>query len=377
MRDARLDGLIQKALSARVRETKESCANENLMAAYLEASLSDRETSEFEAHVAECPECQEVLALSMKLQNLETGSRPARSESGKKTLFRFSIPVPVFGAAVAAILLIAVFLPWRPGSGEREERTRMAELRSPVQEATAGKPTPLTDAPVEMNRKSAASEAVPEKVAPRLDRRVREKTTTEGQVAGQAAEKKKEDFAVADLRAAQAVPPSPAIDAIVTAESDAKVTDERGKTESAALKPQSTVPAPESPEPIEPTGAAAGARAAAAPQARESQGKPPVAGVLSHRAGMALNMAPGIDDIFKGKDLSQLSAADSRKVGDKVFYWNSGIWIDRESAEKRNAPIIEMPPGVPEYEKILSKYPEVRELVPVLIHWDGKNYLLR
>ena len=116
-------------------------------------------------------------------------------------------------------------------------------------------------------------------------------------------------------------------------------------------------------------------RAAAAPSAQESREAPAVAKVFSDR--VTLNVAPSRDDIFKGKDLSQLSTAESRTIGDKIFYSNSGVWIDRKSAENTNDPVIEMPPGVPEYEKILNKYPEVRELVPVLIHWDGKNYLLR
>jgi hypothetical protein len=88
VRDVSADRLIQKTISTRMRESPEGCADENTMAAYLEGNLSPQETAAFEDHVSECASCQEILALSMKLQADEaTSQTTAEQGTGKRTLF--------------------------------------------------------------------------------------------------------------------------------------------------------------------------------------------------------------------------------------------------------------------------------------------------
>ena len=128
MRDAPIDGLIRKSLSAGVRRTPDHYVSENLMAAYLEASLSPQEMSAFEAHVSDCAICQEVLAVYMKLQPHEADGLPNEALPEKKTLFRFSLPIPVaWGAAGLCSNRCGVLpIPERVDGGCRERPGRRA-----------------------------------------------------------------------------------------------------------------------------------------------------------------------------------------------------------------------------------------------------------
>jgi hypothetical protein len=129
-----MDRLIKNSLSAARRGGAGPCVSENLMAAYLEKSLTPEERSAVETHIADCAACQGVLALALKLQS-ENDSVPlqALSTGSKKRLFHLSIPIPALGALLLCIAIGALFFRWphRPPEASREQQ--VAELRSPVQ----------------------------------------------------------------------------------------------------------------------------------------------------------------------------------------------------------------------------------------------------
>jgi hypothetical protein len=121
--------------------------SENLMAAYLERSLTSAEMSAVESHVAGCTSCQEVLALALKLQS-ENATVPlqALSTPSKKRLFHFSIPIPAIGALLVCIALGALFFRWPHQAPVSDKLEQVAELRAPV-EPTAQPPAPVTAGP--------------------------------------------------------------------------------------------------------------------------------------------------------------------------------------------------------------------------------------
>jgi hypothetical protein len=231
-------------LSARMRDPLEGCADDNTVAAYLEASLTDRERAAFEAHVSECRTCQEVLALSLELQDAETAARAiARQGAGKRILFRVSVPVPVLAALIIAVVVGAVLF-------RNYSKPQSAEPRPMVH----GAPLPLPEAYSENaeNRFQASASSV--------------------RKAGAAG---------------------------------------------AALPIESPAPLP------------------------------------------------------------RALAAGPKKIGDKEFYPVSGYWMDRQCGEHWGDPMVPITSDAPEYEQILSRYPELSLLRPALVCGNGKVYILR
>lgn len=357
MRDASADRLIQKMISTRMRESSEDCADENTMAAYLEESLSPQERSAFEDHVSECISCQEILALSMKLRADEaTGQTAAEPETGKKTLFHFSIPIPVLGGVVVAMVLLAVLFRMVHQSGGNLQQPQTAELHPPAQKTeTAAQSVPMEapmadkdnlamarrriEAPLSENKEKGSAffsrEAVPEPLPPAAlpaienePAAVAEVSTHKMAAALPASENERRDVAAeSSAQKPAAARASSGYEKSATLSSPAAVSDQID------VKLQSTV---------------------------------------------TLNSVPPKDVIFGFRDgRSKLEASQSKQIRDKVFYQNSGFWIDRQCVEHRDEPIIEILPVVPEYEPILAKYPELRDLLPAVIYWNNKIYLLR
>jgi hypothetical protein len=148
VRHSSMDSLIRKALSARVRELPGKCPNENAFAAYYEHRLSQQEMASFEDHVAECASCQETLALGMKLFDPDAAGEESDKLGKRKMLFHFSMPAPVFGAVIAAVILIAVFIRLNHNPDKAKPApTRIAELRAPARPAAPE--SPVMEAPMQ------------------------------------------------------------------------------------------------------------------------------------------------------------------------------------------------------------------------------------
>jgi hypothetical protein len=300
VRGESVDGLIQKMISARMRESAEGCADDNTMAAYLEAGLSPQEKAAFESHVSECAACQEILALSMKLHAQEAVSRAtAAPDAVKKTLFRFSVPIPVLGAVLICIVLIAVLVQILHDSSRNLSKSQSAAMHPPAQSASLEAPVARhgSFAPPRVES-SAAAKSRAEPMPPVLRRTAEQKMAAAALPAG----------------GTPATPPS-----LKTARNRIAQTQD----------------------------------------------------VNSFRA------LSSEDAIAGSGGPAKLEAAESRKIGDKVFYLNAGYWIDQQCTEHPGGEILEIAPTAPEYGPLSIKYPGLGDLRPALICTNGRNYLLR
>jgi len=386
VRDERVDDLIRKTLSASVDGMKEGCADANLMAAYLEFSLSEEETRKFESHVADCARCQEILALSMKLSADAGETAQPVAEGSGKTLFHFSIPIPALGAVLMAIVLAAVVFFWNRESGVTRQTTQVAEVRSAAEKSDitpAGAPT--------QNAEGEVSRALAQRDTPAMEARL------------PGIQKKKREAILTDTNAQISLPAAPPAQAVSPVAEPLETGTERAQIAAsfaADPKPQASHPAAppepvlmaegkarEMPEVTPAINAPAPAIKAESAARREEVFRESVAGsggqkpVASDAAGMiVLNAAPPRDALLGPKDggVFELTKGASKKIKDKVFYRNAmGFWVDRQCIEHRDSPIIEILPVAAEHESIMKEYPELRDLLPALVYWNGKNYLLR
>jgi hypothetical protein len=350
VRDTSMDDLIRKTVSTGMREPSSECADENVMAAYLEGNLSVQEKAAFEEHASRCSSCQEILALSIKLQNPEATEQASQEKSaGKRTLFRFSIPIPVLGG-VAAIVLIVVLFRFFGDSQQKLSTPQVAELHPPAREAEVMKPNAPMPQPVE-NKSSLVSEPPAARIS----------------IPGE----KLKGAVVSELQSdRQAIPSA----APVVKTEEAKTVESRdliGETKVAE------VPATE-------------VAVAAHSRSNEKLDAPSAAGAASDQMDKLQNLAlnavlppPPSPRPQKAKAVestvvrTRSDATGSRQIGEKVFYRDSGIWIDRQCAEHPNDPVVEIKSEATEYKSILEQYPELRDLLPAKIYWNGKTYLLR
>ena len=384
MRDASIDRLIHKMISARIRKTSEGCSDANTMAAYLEASLSPQEMTVFEAHVSECTSCQEVLALSMKLQD-DAGIQTAEAHSArKKVLFHFAIPIPVLGGVVAAVVLIAVLFRLGHDSGKNIQPPQSAELHAPARQAEI-----------------ATRDIPPQPSVVSKDNLMLEKPKFEAQLPENEAKKPAPPIPQAEIEsippaAPAVVEPAPAISAEIATQKLAETTGQKmaDKADKGAF--------PRGEESIvRPSIYRASNRIAASDtlnMAPVSAASPRDAIIklgdrlqrwdLSAQAGQIgeSRLSPAQDekkiasqDLARMRQTSRTSieSEESKKVGEKTFYLNSGYWIDRQCIEHQNDSMVEITSAAPEYKQILTQYPELSNLLPALIYWNSKIYLLR
>jgi hypothetical protein len=341
VRDAPIDGLIRKMLSARTQESSECCVDENLMAAYLEASLSPKEMAEFESHVSDCAICRETLALAIGLGNREEAGRPVIATEPRKARSRFFRFVPVAGVLILAIALIPVISKLAHKQAEKPPQNQVAELHM------AAKPVQKT----EIAEQTAKSEPIKPKTAEVIRiQSLSEKKTLEKQVFED--KKEKAPLTAALLKGAEPVPAVPPIEKDADLPSKS-AQDERTDESTQGYKLAAAAPTPRIP--LSQIDVSRYSALNSVPPIVSSNSLPPTSMMLG----------------------SDKSATEFKKIGDKEFYLNSGIWIDRQCAEHRDSLVIEVLPVVPEHEAILKQYPDLRNLLPAMVYWNGKIYLLR
>jgi hypothetical protein len=340
VRDAPIDGLIRKMLSARAQDSSELCVNENLMAAYLEASLSPEEMADFESHVSGCAICRETLALAIRLGEREEANRPVVATKLRKERSRFFRFVPVAGVMILVIAMIPVINKLAHKQNEKLPKNQVAELH------LAPKPVQKT----EITEQTDKRESIKPKTAEvnRIQRSL-EKKPLESQVFE---DKKEEASSTATLlKGAEPATAVPSIqkDADMSARS---AREERADESSQVFKPAA---APTPHIPLNQIDTSRFSALNSVPPLVTSNTLPPTSRLVG----------------------SEKNANEFKKIGDKEFYLNSGIWIDRQCAEHRDSLVIEVLPVVPEHEAILKQYPDLRNLLPAMVYWNGKIYLLR
>lgn len=172
-RDASLDRLMAGALSARAGEAPDgACLDAETLAAWSDEALEARERARVEAHAADCPRCQALLAAMVR-----TAPPVAEARSW------WRIPalgwlVPLTVAATALVIWVAVpnRVPVQVSDGGAEVVDQVTPARAP---ATATAPLADTQPPGQAGvqpQSQAARERDSAAFAPPVDRRGQRKT---------------------------------------------------------------------------------------------------------------------------------------------------------------------------------------------------------
>jgi len=136
-RDKAMDKLVSTQLRARLKPGSESCPNAEILAAYVERTLSSRERASCESHLAGCLGCQALVAELVRLSEddepvgIQTAAAPsARAATAPR--FRWAWA----GSALAAVLVVGL---WYTGEFQNILQ-QTPEINRQIQVAPANKP---------------------------------------------------------------------------------------------------------------------------------------------------------------------------------------------------------------------------------------------
>ncbi len=343
-----------------------TCPDENQLAAYLESRCGTAERVRLEEHFVDCGTCRQILALSLTLSEPDSGKLKSRVSFHRIIPLRFAIPLSAC-AAVAIILGIVSF--WQK---RNELPLQTAELHS-VANAPVSTAAP-TPAAAQEDRKESAG-----KPAPRLAERLERSSVAKGseQTASAPAVDKSAKGRADRIADTAAVPKPQKDEPAIVAETKTEPSragqaqDQRAAVGGAVAQQYQQVPLQQreqAPTPVQNRRVA------------QTQQLAPAAALLNSNAAIAGTLAQSAIARFKLEDAASVSSLPVKRVGEKVFYQWPDYWIDRECANHAEAQVLEAVPGSREYQDIMAKIPELRDLAasnPVLLYWSGKIYLVR
>lgn len=154
-RDRAIERLLAVPAEGPSRDASGPCVDAEGVAAWLDGGVVGAAAEQFEAHVAACASCQELLATVIRMAPVET---PVRAVPRPWT--SWALPL-----AAAAVLVLVVWTTW-PGSSRsaapselKEEESRMARAESPGPTAVPESPvdTPPAATPAQPAPRSAAT----------------------------------------------------------------------------------------------------------------------------------------------------------------------------------------------------------------------------
>ena len=118
---------VQSNRQSEIEDRPSGHPDANLLAAFLERTLTERERGQLLSHLAECAECREIAALALPTQAgaAEPARSPVRGGWSIRPILRWSVPA----AALAAVVFVVV---WRQ------------HWKSPVQTASNTPPPTIT-----------------------------------------------------------------------------------------------------------------------------------------------------------------------------------------------------------------------------------------
>ena len=155
-----------KKLSAFVRSRLESQQSEtgnhldpNLLLAFAERSVSRREHTEILTHLAECPACREVLALSSGVSAGEAPPSPVLAKRGPIWL-RWSV------AATAVLICSLIVIVWRPSLFESLPKATSSSKPITTERSASSVPAPLISKTIEPDTANWKMRAHKKKQAP-------------------------------------------------------------------------------------------------------------------------------------------------------------------------------------------------------------------
>jgi hypothetical protein len=369
---------IRHTLVRRQTDVQGACPEANELAAYLEGRLSSEEAARFEEHASNCVACQEKLALSLQLAEEGTGTAENRAVEPQRFTYRTS---PIRFALGAAVLLIVGVLLFQATKESRRLQPVPQVARLEPRGSVSGGPEAKLVSP-EMGQTSAAIGAGATKQPPGAAQ-----PPARSQAASQSSQG-------AGVPAAASVPPE-----VFTAKAvPSQISAGAGGTKQAALaepaeEAQKSMQAQLDTEALKMKMASSRPAAASVPL----QG---VAETVAVRAGTerSQKQTPSTQNL----SLEQMVSAEVRslmtskavarrglgvtsdtgkKVGDRTFYRTANYWVDAACVSHSEAPVREITRDSKEYAAILAKEPALAELnsagIPILIYWNGSNYLIR
>jgi len=398
MREERfIDSALRKVLGRQTPGAASACPDENLLAAYLERSLSDQEESRLEDHVSQCASCQELLALSMKTFDDERMPAPALAVSREqRSLLRFSVPlaaitVLTIGVGMATLFLLTTEFR-KPGRTDVAQQVPPADAPASRQMQRA-QPEP-SNLPVEPATPSTPG------LPPAQDSRVR------GAIDQMTPAKDKEARAKEQpVSAEYALPSEPEgelskADRLASNEATNKPAEWKGERATGAATAQAggggvvggILPAPRPVE--EPAAREAAPQAAvitqdsgaARVQASEREAKLEVRSQhASFSAAPATAAESGLREAIRrvtaDEKAGRRSDSTTRAIGGRVFELNGGFWVDLRCTGHPDAELIECKQGSPGFDEVLKTVPGLDELrrdgLPILLDWNGKICLIR
>jgi hypothetical protein len=183
-RDAALARLLEEALESKAAGDAHgsACPDAEILAAYAEHGLSDREASRWEGHIADCGRCQKIIAgVVAGGENLEEArnkeqespvpafvirkpapQRGARESSRWPGLWRWW--VPGLGLATAAVLWFALH-PALPHQGSPQPESRAAATTGTSQGGAPGNPAAASTKPEETQMAQAQAPPAPGEIS--------------------------------------------------------------------------------------------------------------------------------------------------------------------------------------------------------------------
>jgi hypothetical protein len=382
-----MDGAIRKALARRNDTTAGECPGENVLAAYLETRLGEAERQTVERHASGCTSCQEIIGLALRLSDPEaqpvTGD--AEASSRKRILFHVSLPMSALAMIVLALVAGVLFYRIVRESSRIPAAPQTAELHPPAQaEGISAAKTPEKNIPQEKLAVREQLQAVSEEKAKgsalkSADRAGRvSQPAKDSVIAREPAARKIPSQEVAKTEPAeenkvgreQTVLPQPPIEAVATlamplteTKDGSIAVDRRGgiATVAGEYKPADSF---------------------SASRAELSRTKPP-----SAQRAAAMNLQPvALGPAFAPRDAVVNIAAlipsargklAEKKIRDRIFYLNSGYWIDAQCPQHVSADFADVRSDSPEFDQILKSMPELEKTRPAIVYWNGRNLVLR
>jgi hypothetical protein len=391
-RDAPIDSALRKALAGRVTKGSGDCPDENIVTMYLESRLDPAQRAHYERHASSCPQCRQVLALAMKLAAVDENQPSAAVSAGQTHLsLRFWFPA----SAVALVVLAIGVLVFQQMRGPRQD-AEIAEYRT----SASREAQPAVDPAA---RREDSSPAVSElrqdaSPTPQISAAGSKKAVPASKRltgAGAQAEKPR------DQLASQRLPSQRFLSAAPPAENH---------KEALAGLAGSSVPRPDDVT-LDAAGRGITSRTEIQAKRIESPQRVLVAFSQQFLSDQAYVSSLRLRDQTPPKSASALKTAPAsqkdgtqagervaakieepeaeskwkvnarKQLGDRVFYLVSGYWIDAECGKHPRDEVVEISEGDTGFEQMREAFPGITELrsskAPVLIHWNGKNYLIQ
>jgi cytoskeletal protein RodZ len=172
-RDKAIDKLLARRLSARLRDEGKDCPDAEILAAYVERTLSPGERQACETHLVACRFCQDQVAELARLNEsdeMEEAARPVRAKP-KTVWFRWALAAPALVALVIAGLWqtgelqqflkqeepATVQAPPSPAPSEANQPRRVAGAKEPAGNELSGAAALKQETP----RESEATKSAP------------------------------------------------------------------------------------------------------------------------------------------------------------------------------------------------------------------------